>query len=199
MTAGSMSVWLVVMMTVERFIIIRFPIKGRLLMTQRYALIVSVAVVTILAIFTSHLIFGVTYVGNESNVSIPINTTVPLLNGLDTTTGNFSVEQSDINKTIIKNKCVFVSAEYKAFQVNTCPVIMLVFLNATPIVLISAGNLTIAVMIYVQQRKVAPTTTRETVTGMNKRDRAATKMLFILSLFFFLSLPPRLIVFLELF
>ena len=98
MTGACVSVWLLVMLTFERLIFVRFPTKGKLLMTRRFALIVSVAVVTISALFTSHLIFGVTYVGNEFSINIPLNTTEPLLNGLDTITGNFSVEQIDVNK-----------------------------------------------------------------------------------------------------
>ncbi|KAH3747053.1 hypothetical protein DPMN_181474 [Dreissena polymorpha] len=161
-TSAGFSVWLLVLLTIERVLLTKWPYVAKARLSSRNALKASLVMAVMCALFPAHYFFGF-------ELRLDIN--------------NF-------NQT--RYNCQPLPGEYYLFDQYPWKVMVLVVLNIIPMCIITAGNLTILATIVKQKRqlhRVAPNTAIGASVAQ-RRQKSSTRMLFILSSFFMVTTMP---------
>lgn len=164
-TSGLLSVWLLVMITIERLIAIRFPFKVRRKMTQKFAVCACVILLTASSLFSGHLLIG--------NRVIEI------------------VQQNMTNNITIVEKgkyCSQVPDNYRFFYNNYWGLLIFIFASVVPTVIIITGNVIIAVTVINVRKTVQPNIRQRML--MQNVHKTPTKLLFALSAMFLMTTLP---------
>lgn len=163
LTVGAFSPWILVLLTLERTLLTRFPVFSRNKLTPRNAVIASALCFVIIALVNGHVIFGFRFID------------IPAVN----------------NSTVFHPQCSFSSLEYGNFFVNSWSVIFLIIHNLVPATFILIGNFNIAGVILLQRKRLARVNPAPSTSDAdNIRKKSSTKILFIISGFFIITLTP---------
>jgi len=160
-TSAGYSVWILVVLTLERMIMTRSLEHTRTKLTTKNAAIVSIVLLCICWLYSSHYVFG------------------------------YSIQKVDLDNNTSELKCAASTDQFVAFYKTTWPVMVLVGLNFIPIVLIILGNITIVVNIIQQRRKlmkIHPSNNFNQNTVLKRK--SLTKLLFLLCGFFIATTVP---------
>lgn len=164
-SAAGYSVWLLVLMTVERVLLTRSPVIARSRLNRCTASVVSLIFLIFSVSLPAHYMFGYTI-------------------------KEITIKRDNVSLSIAK--CEPASEEFAVFYKTTWPLIILLILNIIPVVIILTANFIMVVTLILQRQKllkVYPKGEIEKKT-FNKRSKSSTKMIFILSGFFvFTTLP----------
>ncbi|XP_052236162.1 C-C chemokine receptor type 3-like [Dreissena polymorpha] len=128
-TSAGFSVWLLVLLTIERVLLTKWPYVAKARLSSRNALKASLVTAVVCALFPVHYFFGF-------EIRLAIN---------------------HINQT--RNTCQPLPGEYYLFDQYPWKVMILVVLNIIPMCLITAGNLAILATIVKQKRSPYETET----------------------------------------
>jgi len=164
-TAAGYSIWTLVVMTFERVMLTKWPLAARSRMSTRTSRVTAIVVLALCVSLTGHgLIAAKVRTSQVTNVNITSSIT----------------------------KCTYTYGESDTFYRKVWPVIVLIVLNIVPMALIVVGNLTIALALITQRRKlrrINPATRNQHKIFPNKV-KSVTKMLFLVSgMFIVTSLP----------
>lgn len=166
-TAGGCSVWSLVMMTMERFLLTKWPVTARARLTRKKAIIACVTVVLAVLSLTLQVLIVATL---KSSTEYDENE----------------------NKLLVNTACVYIYGQSATYYKTGWPVLVLVAFNLAPIVLILLGNVSIVLTLISQRRKLRrtnPELTHQHIVSPNK-GKAATKMLFLVSAMFIVTMSP---------
>lgn len=177
LTSATLSVWILVLLTIERTLLTKAPVFSRNKMTPRFALISSLIVLVLVGLINGHMIYGFSIYTSTADKTVDDN-----------------IGENQLNASAFP--CDFISSEYKYFYVHIWAVIMFILYTLLPSIIIILGNINIAAVILLQrkrQAKVAPgNPAKEAIAN---RKKSSARMLFILSFFFMLSTMPYCIYF----
>lgn len=169
-TSGGFSVWMLVLLTIERILLTRAPLYSTGKLTPRNALICSAIVLLIVASLNTHTIYGfriynIVKGGNYMrNASIGDDDELP---------------------------CHFVSSEYRHFFEENWSIILFVCFVLLPAFIIIIGNISIFVSVGTYRKrltKVAPAG-RFNLIAVEKA-KSARKILFFLSIMYLITTMP---------
>lgn len=173
LTSASFSVWVLVLLTLERTLLTKAPVFSRNYLTAKHAAISAFVVFMIIVCVNSHLIFGFT-LGSKNAERIHRNQT-----------GNSAVLP-----------CDFISTEYKLFYERTWSIFVFVLYTLLPAVIIITGNINIALVLLSRTKrraKIVPAVAAKKIA--EDRQKSSAKMLFILSIIFLITTMPYCIYF----
>ena len=175
MTSGSFSIWLLVLMTIERAVFTKSPVFAKRRMTRKFAFVLCSIVLAAIALINIHYIFG-------KRISYAMNYT-----------GNGTLNNGQVNNTLFDTtpsfRCTYVSPAYANFAAKLWPALGLGMFNLLPLILIFTGNISIFLKLRQQRRKLQPTSKNPGYLGYD-RNTKATKMLFVLCGFFLFTTTP---------
>lgn len=164
-TAGGYSVWIIVLMTLERVLLTRWPVSAKSKLTRKNTIIAVIVMLVFCFSLTSHVPF------------------VARLHYVFDSNGH----QLD-NLT----QCLYIYGRSANFYREVWPLVVLVVFNVVPMVIIIVGNLTIVVTIISQRRKMRRVNpaSQDQQHSAPKKIKSATKMLFLVSAVFVLTTLP---------
>lgn len=173
LTSGGFSVWLLVLLTIERTLVTKAPIFSRKRLTPRLVLITSVIVCILIALINVHLCFGLKiYPPIIDFVSDTNGSTVAIL-------------------TFIEFPCNYVSVDYQNFFEGTWSIFMLVFYTLIPAVIIFIGNVNIGILLITRRKRFFQVHPEGQIhEGISDKTKSVTKMLFVLSFVFLATTLP---------
>lgn len=164
-TSGLLSVWLLVSITLERLIAIKFPFTAKRRMTPQFAFVACITLFATLGIFTGHLL-----IGNQIMYMI-----VPKHN-------------STFNWTTTEKVCLQMPESYRLFYNSYWSLLILIFGSILPVVLIVTGNVIIAVTVIKVRNTVLPNIQSKDIA--RNVHKTPTKLLFALSAMFLCTTLP---------
>ena len=165
-TAATFSTWSLVLLTVERVLLTKWPMKARSRMTLKKARIAAAVTLLLIVSLTSHFFI------------------VPELRYIDV---------KNENGTVTDNKLMCTYAPYASmlFYKKIWQVIILFVLTIFPTTLVILGNVTIIFTILAQRRKLMKVIPiGQTKDEGPKKVKSATKMLILVSAMFMLTTMP---------
>jgi len=160
-TFAGYSVWILVLLTLERMIMTRSLEYTRRKLTTKNAAVASTVLLCLCGLYSSHYIFG------------------------------YSIQEVSLDNNTSELRCTETTDQFVAFYKTTWPIMVLVGLNFIPIALIVLGNIAIVVNIIQQRKKlmrIHPSNISNQNT-VNKR-KSLTKLLFLLCGFFIATTAP---------
>lgn len=163
-TSGGFSIWLLVLLTIERMMLARFPVFSRSKLTRRSAKLAALACLLVITSLYAHLPFGMEL----------IQTPVDIRSG-----------------TVIQESCVPGSVEYAAFlQIAYWFVILIVF-NFAPITIMIIGNGLIIATIFLQRKRFNAIIPEVQVqTNSNKKRKSSTRLILLINAFYIFTTVP---------
>lgn len=166
-SAAGFSMWTVVLLTLERVFLTKFPITAKRRITRNKTIAVVTIVLLLNLSLTSHVLFAFRLV----SVKLP---------------------QQNRSAAHTVTICTMASSSLVPFYKSIWPVLLLVVQNSVSFMLIFLGNITIAVTIIVQRQKMRKinTVTHGALQSAPSRVKSATKMLFLVSTMLFISTLP---------
>lgn len=160
-TSGAFSLWVLVLLNIERIVRIKTPIFARNKLTPRNTFIIGCVTLIVIATLNAHIIFGLTLEANSDPV------------------------------TSESKRCSFISENYKRFSERIWSVIIFVVYALLPAGVILIGNINIASALILRRKRmnvVHPHNVhRESKNGSRK---STTLLLFIICSFFFVTTIP---------
>lgn len=164
-SAAGFSMWTVVLLTLERVFLTKFPITAKRRITRKKTIAVVTIVLLINLSLTSHVLFAF---------------------------GLVSVPQENSSVTHTVTVCTVASSSLVPFYKSIWPLLLLVVQNSVSFMLIFLGNITIAITIIAQRQKLRKinTLTYDALQFAPSRVKSATKMLFLVSTMLFISTVP---------
>lgn len=163
-TSTGCSIWILVVMTIERVLAIKLPLLARMKFTRKTSLIAALTTLFICTSLTAQIlvVYGVkTIVVNDPNG----------------------------NATITKRQCAFISDDVTTFHKFVWPSIILVLLTIIPMLTIILGNLTIVIESVTKRKRVNPLSNMEGINSTRKA-KSVTKTLVLVSTFFVVTTLP---------
>lgn len=159
------SVWLLVLLTIERMMLTRCPVFSRSTLTRRTSLITSLICFILIASVCAHYPFG---------YELKIRTV------------DFD------NHTQFVTNCAPVSVAFETFYNKTWPVIILIGFNLIPMMLIVVSNAVIIVTIVAQRKRLVTVhpTGQLTQYRSYRKLKSSSKMVCLISAFFILTTLP---------
>lgn len=166
--AAAYSIWLLVLLTIERMLLTRYPVFSRSNITRRFSLTVAMLCLFFIACICSHYLFG---------------KEIKLL----------SSENS--NATPYDMSCDPINAEFETFYQTVWPLFILFLFNLLPIFLIVAMNAVILISIIRQRKRVCIENPAKIIQQNNvaKKTKSSTRMIFVISVFFIVTTMPYMI------
>ncbi|XP_071104710.1 C-C chemokine receptor type 1-like [Haliotis cracherodii] len=162
----DMSVWLLVSVTIERFVSVMFPLTVKRYFTRCKALVNIAVIAVLLLALNSHYLYG--------------------LGDVETTTdGATTIEH-----------CVSLWNGYEHFEFHVWPWIDLCVYSLIPLIVLIIANISIIQKILTRRRNarrihpVVSTITSEQKRYQDKKTSSMTIMLLVLNLVFFLCTTP---------
>ena len=146
-TFGAFSVWLLVLLTVERFLLTKVPIKTKTKLTPWTSFVISLTTLLILLLANIHNITGFKLYSSKHEIIKELGSEVFF-------------------------QCTYSSKGYKEFHDGILSIIILVVFNILPVIIIVVGNINIALVILYRKRKhniVHPSTQAFELQNMDGR------------------------------
>ena len=169
MTSGAFSSYLVSLLTIERAILIKWSRNNQVKSTPKRVCCALLILAVIIAIGNLHLIYGYNTITETVDIGGVENKTT----------------------TTESRQCVYISSEYKKFYSTTWNFIVFLLYNVLPLCIIATGNITIAVILRKQKNMVRPSIQNSVNNNeQNSRSNTATRTLFVLSVFYMLTVTP---------
>lgn len=132
--SSSYSIWLLVLLTIERALMTRAPVFTWQKFTPRLAKNACIVLLIFITVFNGHLILGFT------------------LHNVESFNNTFGLNNSSM-RILEEFPCYYSSYGYRAFYEKYWNAIVLLLYNVVPMILIITGNFNIAVTIILQQKK----------------------------------------------
>lgn len=181
---GGFSIWLLVLLTVERTLYTTIPVFARSNVTPKTALATVVITFICLALLTGPTLFMFKFTGTEKAVDSGIvrNSTI-----------------SQPIQTAVVKRCVLSSEAFNNFKNNEWRILVLVIFNIIPMIIVVAGNAIIAMTIRNRTKKIHPTPnltchttslSAATETTVKKKRPSPARMLLTLSVCFMITTTP---------
>ena len=170
LTAGSYSTWLLVFLTLERTLLTKVPVLSRRKVNPRSCLTVSITALILIALANSHMIYGTKFYDNLNSANLTTN--------------------SSYDADYLQFRCYFVSDEYELFVRNYWNVFVLSMYNVVPALIIIAGNVNIVAVLFLRKNGITTRVHPVTNPAEVSRRKASTKLLFTLSVFYFITTTP---------
>ena len=164
-TSGLLSVWLLVMITIERFVAIKYPFTAKQYMTPKFALVSCLVLLTVSGIFTGHLLL--------SNQIV------------DVVTFN---QNSTHNWTVTERFCTQMPESHRLFYNGYWGLLIFLFAGVIPCIIIVSGNIIIAITVIRVRRSVLPNI-QHRIVAQNVH-KTPTKLLFALTTMFLCTTMP---------
>ena len=175
LTSSGVSVYLLVLLTADRVIHTKWPIFARGKLTRKIAMILTAILLIVKMLFSSPLLFGYNF------GKVQINQTEQMHpNG------------TDISELIEGEKCIMLDS-FVDFRNKTWRYITLIGWNLIPMVIIFIGNSLIVSTLRAQRRRFQRSSNvqqEEESSNDVRRRNSATKTLFVLTVFFFVTVSP---------
>ena len=169
LTASSVTLsWCFLsIITIDRLILIRYPVWAKKHCTRKSAQVVSAILVSVIVAVNFHSILFLDLRWNE--VISTANTTVR-----------------------VNSRCLPISDWYSVFREKVWPLIFLVVFSITPIILQIVCNVLLAREVVIWSRKRQATRSLQDSNNKHERDpRSVTRMLVVISVFFVISSVPQ--------
>lgn len=165
-TFGTYSIWLVMLLTIERMLLTRFPVFSRSKLTRRFALSAALGSLGMITLLCVVLPFG--YELND-------------------------VAIKSENGTTWHKTCGAINAEFESFFKTTWLLIVFVLFSLVPIALILVSNGVIIATIFLQRKRFQRVNATASVLRSNadRRAKSSTKVIILLSAFFIVTTLPR--------
>ena len=164
-TSGLLSVWLLVMITLERLLAIKYPFTARHKMTPMFAFVTCITLLVALCLFTGHVLLQ--------------NQVVDVLTVTQNATHNW---------TMTERFCTQMPESHRVFYNGDWSLLLFIFGNVIPGTIIVIGNVVIAVTVINVRRSVRPIVQHRTVA--QNVHKTPTKLLFALTVMFFCTTTP---------
>lgn len=163
-TSAGFSIWLLVLLTMERMILTRCPVSSRLKLTRRTAFITAIVCLLILTGLFAHIPFGFE---------------IKLL------------PTDNSNKTVNQRQCAPVNTKYEEFH-NTSLLVFSFLFILVPMILILMSNGVIIVTIIQQRKRFCKVDSVGRAQNVNKynKTKTSTKMILLISAFFLFTTLP---------
>ena len=168
-TAGGTSIWMLVLLTMERVISVVFPMVARMSIKRKHTTIAAVSAFVINALVNCHFILWKEL--QWKSVEQKLNNT-----------GN---ETASSDTASLVKVCAPTNDVYAHFLTKWWSGIVLIAYNIVPFTLILSGNATIALTLW-RRRRNMPTSSSQRSEQM----QSVTKLVFWLSGFFLLCVSP---------
>ena len=165
-TSTTVSWCLLTVLTIERLILIRYPVWTKKHCTRKSALIVSAILVSVIVAVNFHSILFQNLRWKE--VISTANTTVR-----------------------VNGKCVPIPNWYSVFRKKVLPLIVLVVFSMAPIILQIVCNVLLARELVIRSRKRQARSLQDSSDKHERDLRSVTRMLVVISLFFVISSVPQ--------
>jgi len=167
-TSLGFSAWLLVFLTADRALFIVWPLNARLRITRRKAVVSSVALLLVLSLYTSFILF--TYEIREI--------------GETETRANETV--------VIKNSrvCVPKDGPLIGFRNGLWNILTMVIMYAIPMLIITIGDIIAATVLFRQNRKRIAMVGNETPSVLDAKMADAAKMLLFICSFSLITTTP---------
>lgn len=165
--SSSYSVWILVLMTVERVLVTKWPFLSRTKLTRENT--VRAVLITLLCcvLFNSHLIFSADITSFKEDDKFSENLTSGHLH------------------------CSYTGNVLISFYQRIWPLLVLLVLNVVPMTVILLGNINILISILAHKRNlVIPLSDNKEQTTAPRKAKSATKMLLLVSGMFVLTTLP---------
>lgn len=162
-TSGGYSIWLVVLLTIERMMLIRFPVFSRSKLTRRFSFITALTCLAVIVILFVHMPLG-----REIQVT----------------------ETDNGNSTVRHIRCF--PTKFQTFYKQIWPFFILMFFYLAPITLLVIANCVTIASICLQRKRfcrvnpVGPTHQSNT----DKKTKSTSKMILLISAFFIFTTLP---------
>lgn len=165
-TSGLLSVWLLVMITIERLLAIKYPFTAKQKMTPKFAFIACISLFTISGFFTGHLLVGNRIVQFET------------------------LQQKSNNASVIVTEvfCTQVPESHRQFYNDYWSLMIFTFVGIIPVIIIVTGNVIIAVTVIKVRQTVLPNI-QQRIVAQNIH-KTPTKLLFALTAMFLCTTLP---------
>lgn len=164
---GGFSIWLLVILSIERMVMTRFPVHARSKLTRRKCMIIVVATLMLTTLFSSHSLFG--YRIQMTSVKSSNRTTVQLI-------------------------CHYLPT-FSTFYTTTWKYTVFLVYIVIPAALIIVCNATILYSLLQQRRKFAAVTPGEDCQMANRhmtsKEKSTTKLIFVVSACFIFTMLPQ--------
>ncbi|XP_045210699.2 uncharacterized protein LOC123562115 [Mercenaria mercenaria] len=193
-SSGSISCWLIVLVTVERTLLTLFLVNAMPKMTPRNALIASMTVVIVNALYTGHLLYGMTIIEINVNMTKVNMTEVNMIDVNMTEVNMIDVNMTEVNETKFESieACIQRPGEYMEFF-NTAWSIMFTLTNSVvPICFIVTGNAIVGISVIKRRRALRQHAGSNTsnIANQMRRNGFSTKIFFVLCGVFILTTVP---------
>jgi len=179
-SAAGCSVFMLVLLTLERVLMVKTPMFLRNKLTPTNAFKTSSAVAIVVLVLNAHMLFGFDfYDSNKANVTFYSYVTEP---------------------DLTLYPCYYSSDKYRAFFIGPWSIILLTVYNIVPIIVISVGNMNIRNGLARRRRVVGIASLSDHQTSANPvsanssgskpKDKSFTRILLVLSCFFLVTTLP---------
>lgn len=151
-SSGSFSIWLLVLLTIERLLMTRAPVYTYQKLTPRLAVVLCSILLFIIIVLNSHVIYGFTLFDKES-----LSAAFGITNQTEYVLKYFP--------------CYHSSVDYANFYNTYWTTSVMVLYNVIPMCLIITGNVNIAasiIMRWKRSRKIAPTESSMKIYDLSK-------------------------------
>ena len=167
--SAGFSVWVLVLMTVERWFLTRWPVLARVKLTRRTSTAATITALLLCVAFNAHLI-------DSADIR------------------SVTVNQSVDNNTGLELECTYVDGN-SMFYRRLWPLLVLVILNLIPLPMILLGNISVLYTILSQRRKLKQVNTctrsvEQHSQTVHRKVKSVTKMLFFVSSMFICTTLP---------
>ena len=166
-SSATLSWCLLSIITIDRLILIRYPVWAKKHCTRKSALVVSAILVSVIVAVNFHSILFQTLRWKE--VISTANTTVR-----------------------VNARCIPISNRYSVFREKAWPLIILVVFSITPIILQIVCNVLLARELVIRSQKRQASRSLQDGNDKHERElRSVTRMLTVVSVFFVISSVPQ--------
>ena len=164
-TTAAYSIWLLVLLTVERMLLTRCPVFSRTSLTRRVSLITSSVCLFVITAMCAHYAFG-----------------------LEIRTASLDLHGTNVTTTV----CTYTSTKFKLFYKTSWALIILFVFNLIPVILIVISNAVILITIMVQRKRLSQVNPSGQAQKANsyKKTKSSTKLIFLISIFFIFTTLP---------
>lgn len=159
--AGGFSVWLLVIVSVERMFLSKYPVSAKLKLTRKHACRCAAVFLLLNILLSSHLPFGMDIkTSNETRISLTS-----------------------------QSSCDLSSEAYASFYKSVYTYFLLCFVHFLPVLIIVGANSVTLFTLFMRRKMITPSEQNHKVTAINRVKSSARLVIFI-SVFFVLTTAP---------
>ena len=163
-TAPMCSMWLLVLLTMERMIMIRFPVYSRAALSTRKSVVATIVCLVIISVSCVHYMFGKDIIYQSDDIRV-------------------------YNYT--EKICWHANDEFEMFYTKIWSKVYVLVFNVLATAIIVVANVVILITTFVQRKRLTRINPSQMSKGTSyHRIKSSTKMILVISLFFIITTIP---------